>query len=729
MKTLKIGIVGAGYTASRHAEGYAKLEGVELVGVVGKRPEKAALFAERWNTRALESLETLLDLRPDAVSLCTPTEFHAEQAQRFIEAGVPVLVEKPLTETDAEANDLVNLAESRNAFVMVGHTDLFQPALLAMAGLFAKDAIGPLVELTVEKHGGEVSPKGDFRESEQENFEQLYQRLVHQSYLLDRFGGRVEHVRTTLLNAREGQERCRATLRFERGTGELILHHQPNEPLRRVVRLLGERGELVWSLKGSAERLTLEKNGRRLAVPFESGNAFETMIRHFVGLVRAGRLPWEDARSGREAMRTARRLIDAHREDGERLRSFWEALPDLSFDDWQHAVEKARDAHELPAVARSFNRYREILLKAWEEREFHDSDVRLLANFARRATRHNPLSPQGILDSVHLVPQARGDLETLGELFTPRPGQASMEEKVLRLDNVCNQRCLFCNVATEKHGKIRHDTKLARQVLERAYREGNRRLTITGGEPTLHSDLPRLVRYAKEIGYLRVLLQTNAVKLAREDFARELAESGLDDAMVSLHSNRLEISDALTQVPGTWKKTVAGIRNLVTHGVRVGLSHVITTRNYEDLPDFVDFVLSDLQGVRKIDFLLNQHMGAGKKHPELLPTFSEIEPKLGLALEKAIAAGLEITNALTFPPCRFAGHWELSLEYQRLQSLKLAGQPLDAGTRMVAREKIKAPQCARCVFNAQCFGVWQGYADIHGLDELQPIESLEENER
>ncbi len=725
MKTLRIGIVGAGYTATRHAEGYDKIDGVELVGVVGGKTEKTERFAARWKVRVCDSLERLLDLRPDAVSLCTPTRLHAEQALQCIEAGIPVLVEKPLADSDEEAGKLVEAVESNDAFLLVGHTDLFQPALLKMAALFAKGAIGSPVELSVEKRGGESSPKGDSREGNQQNFEQLYQRLVHQSYLINRFGGPVESLRTSQLDAREGRERCRATLRFEWGTGEFILRHTPGEPLSRSLRLVGERGELTWMLKETRERLTLKTKGRTLAVPFESGNAFDTMIQHFVALVRSGGHPWENARAGREAMRTAHRLIDSYRDTDDRSHAFWEALPRMRFDEYGQAVEKAVENRQLASIAESFNRNRKRLLEGWEKETFLDEDVRLLTRFAMQATRYNPLSAQGILDSVQLVPKANGDLDELAELFTPRPGQASMEEKVFRLDNVCNQRCLFCNVATDKHSKIHHDTKRSRQVLERAYSLGNRRLTLTGGEPTLHEDLPRLIRFAKDLGFLRVALQTNAVKLENESLARELAESGLDEAMVSLHSHRPEISDALTQVPGTWKKTVQGIRNLVSHGVRVGLSHVITTRNCEDLPNFVDFVVRELQGVRKIDVLLNQHMGAGKKHPELLPTFTQIEEPLGRALDKAIDAGLEITNALTIPPCRFAGHWELSLEYQRLQSLKLAGESLDAGTRMVAREKIKAPQCARCVFDAQCFGVWQGYADVHGLDELQPILSLE----
>ena len=129
----------------------------------------------------------------------------------------------------------------------------------------------------------------------------------------------------------------------------------------------------------------------------------------------------------------------------------------------------------------------------------------------------------------------------------------------VRLDSRCNQKCGFCNILgpdVEFGLKTGYVTAMLRQI---ASLRRDATVNFTGGEPTLRSDLPKLVRYGKQLGIERMVLQTNAIRLAQEDYLGALMEAGLDDILVSFHSSREEVSDSMTAAPGTWRKTVAGI--------------------------------------------------------------------------------------------------------------------------------------------------------------------------
>jgi len=131
MTGLRAAVVGTGYLGRFHAQKYAALEGVELVGVVDIDRERAVAVAAETGTAAYEDYREILDL-VDMVSITVPTCAHYQVACDFLEAGRHVLVEKPITQTLAEAEDLIKLAEGRGVVLQVGHLERFNPAVLAL---------------------------------------------------------------------------------------------------------------------------------------------------------------------------------------------------------------------------------------------------------------------------------------------------------------------------------------------------------------------------------------------------------------------------------------------------------------------------------------------------------------------------------------------------------------------------------------------------------------------
>jgi predicted dehydrogenase len=127
---LPVGVIGVGALGRHHARHLASFHGVRLVGVHDRDPARAEAVAAEVGTSAFADLDTLLG-RVEAVTIAVPTPAHREIGLRALEAGVPVLMEKPLAATLAEADLLVAAAEQRKLQLQVGHIERFNQALRA----------------------------------------------------------------------------------------------------------------------------------------------------------------------------------------------------------------------------------------------------------------------------------------------------------------------------------------------------------------------------------------------------------------------------------------------------------------------------------------------------------------------------------------------------------------------------------------------------------------------
>jgi len=132
-KNIKVGVIGVGYLGKFHAQKYAAMENVTLVGVVDRDPAAAEKVAQQNGTRAYTSHRELIDT-VDAVSIVVPTKDHFVISRDFLTAGKDVLIEKPMTVTLEDAEALIALAEARGSVLQVGHLERFNPAVAALKG-------------------------------------------------------------------------------------------------------------------------------------------------------------------------------------------------------------------------------------------------------------------------------------------------------------------------------------------------------------------------------------------------------------------------------------------------------------------------------------------------------------------------------------------------------------------------------------------------------------------
>jgi len=131
MNKLKVGVIGTGHLGKLHTKMFKSIENCELVGIYDSNPEQVKVVSTEFNVQGMSSVEELLK-KVDAVSIAATTTAHHEVAKKCFENGVHVFIEKPITATIREAEELVEISERKNLNLQVGHIERFNPALVSM---------------------------------------------------------------------------------------------------------------------------------------------------------------------------------------------------------------------------------------------------------------------------------------------------------------------------------------------------------------------------------------------------------------------------------------------------------------------------------------------------------------------------------------------------------------------------------------------------------------------
>ncbi|HHT9129912.1 MAG TPA: Gfo/Idh/MocA family protein [Candidatus Brocadiaceae bacterium] len=135
MSRLKVAVIGVGHLGKEHARVYAELPDVELAGVVDIHSKQAEKIAKQHNTRYFLNHKDVID-KVDAVSIVVPTRSHYAIAKEFLQHGVHVMIEKPMTGTVSEARELIGISKARGVVLQAGYIERFNPVIVAIKKLF-----------------------------------------------------------------------------------------------------------------------------------------------------------------------------------------------------------------------------------------------------------------------------------------------------------------------------------------------------------------------------------------------------------------------------------------------------------------------------------------------------------------------------------------------------------------------------------------------------------------
>jgi molybdenum cofactor biosynthesis enzyme MoaA len=285
------------------------------------------------------------------------------------------------------------------------------------------------------------------------------------------------------------------------------------------------------------------------------------------------------------------------------------------------------------------------------------------------------------------------------------PDGTTLPGGIVRVNFHCNQSCRFCFVSTHLPPP---EERAVEEAIARVARDQGR-LTISGGEPTLNARLVEWVRLGRRLGVREIELQTNAVRID-DTLARSLDEAGVSVALVSLHACDAETSDAITEAPGTFEKTVRGIDELCKTNIEVWLNFVICERNWRQFAEYVEFVAQRWPKAAIVVSFVGPSTEMVPRERSLIPRYRDVLPVLAAATRRAHELGVALhgfESMCGVPLCLVPD--DLS------QYFKLAEVNGNPG------EFLKTETCAACKLDSRCWGLRRGYAELYGSDELRAV--------
>ena len=285
----------------------------------------------------------------------------------------------------------------------------------------------------------------------------------------------------------------------------------------------------------------------------------------------------------------------------------------------------------------------------------------------------------------------------------------------------CNNMCDFCAQGGKRARVGRKTLGQIKADLARAKKEGVTGAVFTGGEPTLHPELPAAVRAAVALGYESVQVQSNGRRFAYYDYCLELKKAGVTEMGPSLHGSTPEIHEKLTRAPGSFKEVLQGILNCKKLGMYVLTNSVITSVNYKDLPELSRLLLR--LKVNQFQFAFVHLVGsAWENRKALTPRKTAVMPYLKRALDAGRDGGVACyTEAIPF--CLMKGYENCVAE-----RVIPEGPVSDAdfyiksyGDYRRNEGKATRKECRPCRWFKLCEGPWREYPGLYGWDEFKPV--------
>lgn len=287
----------------------------------------------------------------------------------------------------------------------------------------------------------------------------------------------------------------------------------------------------------------------------------------------------------------------------------------------------------------------------------------------------------------------------------------------------CNIRCIHCYNKDRSTEINRYE---AYKIIFDNYKRGARFLTITGGEPTLYSDLADVIYFAKKIGYKFILLNTNGILLSDYNLAKKLYESGLNIVKISIHSYKEHVHNNIVGCLA-YDRVIKAIENSIRVGFYVEANSVVTALNYKDLPGLTDFLTKEF-GISTCMTFVHLYGNAKINRSKIALSYSEhikyLKEALSIILNRKIKPSCHLLG--NYVPCVLPGYEHLMMDWEdKLNNIKE-----DIFTSPSFEEKIidickknrmKSKNCMNCIYYQRCIGFEIEYFNNVGEKEFTPI--------
>ena len=297
----RVGVIGVGHLGQHHARVYTELLDARLVGVADRDEERAHLIGENLGVPAYSTMEELIARQaPDAVSIVVPTSLHFDVARAAMEAGIHVLVEKPVTTRPDEAEELLKLAAKKDLVLQVGHIERFNSAVR-----YISQTVHSPIYLE-SKRIGPFSPRIN-------DVGVVLDLMIHDiDIVLSLVSSPIARIAATGRCVHTDHEDIAdAQITFENGVMAHILVSRVSEKKQRQLDIMEPQRHITVNYETQTvqiNRCVRDSNGQTeiLETPiFPKSEPLKLELAHFIGCVRERRQPLVGIRDGKRALEVA----------------------------------------------------------------------------------------------------------------------------------------------------------------------------------------------------------------------------------------------------------------------------------------------------------------------------------------------------------------------------------------------------------------------------------------
>ena len=313
---LKVAVIGAGGWGYQHARALSSRPDVELCSITGRTPERTAARAAEFGVRAYTNVQEMLQQeKPDLVTLSLPNREHFDATMQVIHAGIPLLVEKPLTFEMAQADLLIQQAQIRELFFAINFNHRYAIPVAMARRAICEGQLGDLVFATW-RFGGEGGTDHPFNN--------LIETQCHGFDMLEFLCGPIKSVMAQMTDkTHQGVYRTLAmALEFASGAvGTFLGSYDSSYAYRatQAVEINGTRGRVL--IQDTVQRYTFNAAGNETAQVWQAGyfndrdrgfhQTFDLHLEALLSAFRNGNPPPIHARAGRRALRIALASIES----------------------------------------------------------------------------------------------------------------------------------------------------------------------------------------------------------------------------------------------------------------------------------------------------------------------------------------------------------------------------------------------------------------------------------
>lgn len=323
---MRVGVIGVGYLGRFHAQKYAAMPDVRLAGVADVDQARAKAVAAECGTVPFADYRELL-AQVDAASIVVPTIYHHQTAMTCLERGVDILLEKPMTTTLAEADEVIALADQKRLILQVGHLERFNPAVLAVQPLLRNPLFIEAHRLSVFKNRGtDVDVILDLMIHDIDIILSIVNSPIQSIHTV---GAPVITQLTDIANARLIFENgCTANITVSRISLESVRRMRIFQPGRYLSVDFGKKEVMAVRLKQEGDSFPLPDISRH---SFQEQDVLELELREFVDNVRLRRRPTVSGQEGRCALDVALSVISQIKENQNRVAHLLSTAGNLGF--------------------------------------------------------------------------------------------------------------------------------------------------------------------------------------------------------------------------------------------------------------------------------------------------------------------------------------------------------------------------------------------------------------